>query len=453
MKYSCEWVYNIILAKNMSRFIEGPQQYFYPDSDMGIHKTIADSQPAYLGAEVLLEVKNPKPITPDTLWKDNKSSLARNLNDAWEEKRKAGELVAVWGCSEERRGRTLHTIAINSIGTGGNRASYRELLANPEYQHNGVVVALHYDALQRFSADFDPRKWITDCGGLKMYEKFSVENSAEETFPHDFVDYILKGIHHQDALVHGILSAEEIRANLLKGASQKPVGVMLEDHRGLLPDMFVAVWDRQNGFRRMLSTIDVDVLRHGNCRPEDLYKEGFYGLPLEALPTQFRNLLKEREEQQKQAREIHAALGQNIEEMHANHRAHAIRISTSIRGALTIPQHYGVYAQNMHPLPNRLFEIHIPKQGRKLSKHGIDAALAQASYPLGEATLHFGQENRDFSEMTTVIIETPAMDSSSEVARQLLSTPIGQEWQQATTGQIIIEAIRDGEIIDIDKFV
>ncbi|PJC82659.1 hypothetical protein CO006_02505, partial [Candidatus Roizmanbacteria bacterium CG_4_8_14_3_um_filter_35_14] len=73
-------------------------------------------------------------------------------------------------------------------------------------------------------------------------------------------------------------------------------------------------------------------------------------------------------------------------------------------------------------------------------------AAAQIKYPLQEAIKHL--QEGDFSDTKTLIIETPNIVISQQIAGYLASLKLVKEWIEKKGGPIIIGEVKSGHTTD-----
>ena len=130
----------------------------------------------------------------------------------------------------------------------------------------------------------------------------------------------------------------------------------------------------------------------------------------------------------------------NFEERQRTQNPRAIVMSTSIiPPELRYPVTFG--------RPNEYFGIHIPMrkgdQGVFVRKENIGAIMGELWYPI-----HNGHTGHGFSRTKTIVIETPDLGLSRNVAAAFLS----RSWSGEFQGQVLIAQVNQGQTQEITTY-
>jgi len=101
------------------------------------------------------------------------------------------------------------------------------------------------------------------------------------------------------------------------------------------------------------------------------------------------------------------------------------------------------------PFSKKIIQIEVDDitgENIKISRKYLANAAAQIKYPLQEAIKHL--QEGDFSDTKTLIIETPNIVISQQIAGYLASLKLVKEWIEKKGGPIIIGEVKSGHTTD-----
>lgn len=365
-------------------------------------------------------------LTPQSLFKDNKSPLAKNNILEWQRAKEAknGQLTLVVLCSDARLSSVLlfnnrKIASVSSIAANGETEPFKYLL---DHEAIGkVVVVGHYDG-EKANKD----KVIEGCGGVGARARLT---KAEKVTDDDLINYVSK-IESPDILQQTLIIVEKI-ARL----TDKPIFGTAVDHISFKAHSLVqAVID--NGIRRIIYNSELQ-------KPAGQRKETIPLIPENQLDPMFKQLLEENK------RVVHSLnLDLRFSESQKIQNPKAVFLSTlPLPLALRYPKTFGK--------PNTGFVVRLPfnknqvehdmedlQQGKiTITKIFLREVIAQIKYPI-DHTIKATKKGEPFSDTKTLIIETPSLDLSFEIAQRLVrEQQFIKDWIKKCGGKIMIAEI------------
>lgn len=364
------------------------------------------------------------PITPESLIADNRSTNAICNLEQTKVAKMSGQQTVVVACGDPRaEPATLFdlmsatTVSLRGIAAVIPYSEFAFVLG-----HKGVkqiIVLQHHDGKKVI-----PGHKLSGCGGLAAIEDLI---SGRESVTGAISNHIKK-IRSPDPFMQAYVMARKIGANV-----NKPVLAATLDHTtGLIFPLALI----DNNGRSVLSSVAVDNI--GN--PEVAYAQGIPQLKQNELPDGLNQLIRDNQRQALQLRKDPELL-----EGLANNNPRAVILTTSIiSAALRYPKTFGK--------PNSCFMLGIPwvkkpiPEDDGIDREGILGVFDQLHYPISNAIkVHTGTS---FKRTDTIIIETPSMGLSLDIAGYLLQLAWINEWlSQRNAGKhrnILIAQVKSG---------
>lgn len=371
-------------------------------------------------------------ITKNMLFDDNGSEAAILNLGRYAEAKRAKKLIAFLVCSDSRtEPATLFdflnawTVSLRAIAAETSIGKFDYAL-----RHNGVeriVTAQHFDG-----TNVVPGQILEGCGGLGAKAKLMKGHSLGEG--QDVLDHI-NHIKSPDVFEQAHRSAEKIAT--LTGKEVLAVGI---DHRTGLIYPFSMITDHG---RHAVSSVPFSSI--GN--PEVEYEHGVPQLRRDQLTEGFLNLINDNQSQvAKRRKNPHLLEGLDI------NNPHAVIITTSmISAALRYPHIFGV--------PNTGFTLNLPFIKKGSSFEGVEGeevknVFNQVHYPISHAV--DAKPGDSFYRTNTIIVETPDLHLSAEIAKYLVRRKWMKSWlSQRDEGRyknILIAQINSGRTKVVEEF-
>lgn len=375
--------------------------------------------------------ESPRIITAESLLADNQSFWARELNAQWEEKKEKGELWLEWGCGDARF-ILLYRNAyhLRTITSAGRRMPYRELLRNPATQAIGIGV--HYDGEETKDHPGEPPR---GCGGLGLKAAL-LRGEAIDT-SNGVGQFAERHIWSEDPIIQALISAS-ITARL----SQKPVIAYAQDH---LDGTLKVVATFLNGGIDTTSAVPWDLVLPGRYNPQRLYANGIPELPLERVPEDFEDYLKEKGILSNVLAQTYKGDLRGMQKV--QNRVDLVVLSSSARPFRL------KYPRTGERLGGK-FQISLPRErieGRKIRirKEDMQDAINQLHYPISEHLKHHGKGELAFGNDFNLYIETEEWERGLELCAQLRELDWIQDWLQFPEHKIIVGQENDGVVEEI----
>jgi len=372
-------------------------------------------------------------ISPRALLTANQSELALNNISKWQEaKNKPGGLTLVVLCSDARLQSTLmfDDVAIASVSTiaaSGETEPIKFLLNHSSIGR--VIVLGHYDGDK---VDEIP---VSGCGGLHGKNQ-QLETGGRTLFPNidaDDLNEFINQISHADVFLQTHLIAQKITQ-----LREKPLPIIaaVVDHLSYKINPVSLILKEQGS---LVSVTNPELKINPKKRKNQLPI-----ISLDSLDENSAVFLKQNEK-------VMELLGQNddFRKKQKTQNPQAVVLSTSpIPISLRYPSFFGK--------PNSAFVVRLPfsKQvteeevddikgkNHKITRKFLANASAQIKYPLQEAIRHL-QEGA-FLDTKTLIIETPDIIISQEIADYLAKMELIKKWIEKKSGQIIVTEVKSG---------
>lgn len=374
-------------------------------------------------------------INPQRLLKDNQSEIAKSNILKWQEaKNRPGGLTLVVLCSDARLQSILmfDDVAIASVSTiaaSGETEPFKYLLNHPSIGR--VVVLGHYDG------DKSEEVPVKGCGGLGGREEQL--KSKTPLFPKESKDLedFINQIQTADVFLQTHLIAQKIAQ--LRGDSL-PVIAAVIDHLSYKIDP-VSLTLNEKGSIATVTNSELKI-------SPDKRKNQLPIISLDSLDEESASFFKQNA---RVAELLSASNDFRIKQKTQNPQA-VVLSTVPIPIASREPEIFGE--------PNSAFVVRLPfskqivereeedVQGEnfKISKKYLANAAAQIKYPLHEALEHISEGA--FSDTKTLIIETPDINVSQEIAAYLTKLKLVKEWMEKKGGQIIVSEVKSGKTSD-----
>ncbi len=379
------------------------------------------------------EPETRKVITPETLLADNQSEASHKLRRIWEIARAHKQLTLESDCVEPRVYPTLKVAQLRTVANGANGETYEafEGLINDESIQR-IAIVTHRDK-ETDKKGVSPE----GCGGLHVKKKQKANEAPTKGGAHAFVH---EKVYHEDPIIQAVVSAYRI-----SHWTTKPVLAAIRDHlsQEILP---LAIFQRGEGqeFPDIYShpNVNVAAILAGEYQPEKMYKTDevphldVIDPRLDAFYTYF---LDNKNDVIELARRH-----KNLRDKMKVPDADAIAISTQTRPLRTI--HLETFGD-----PGTAFEVtaarcgkNVSSAARRISEEAVEEIVQQAAYAMGRA---LDPKDKGFRKTRTILIETPRMAESKEIAQAIAETELGANWL-AEGRKIIVAEIRSGKIVD-----
>lgn len=364
------------------------------------------------------------PLSPLSLLIDNKSDTAlANLENFHRAERSGGLILAI-SCGDARVSPSLifrgnaSIATLHAVAAAPPLESFEDLLKNPGIA--GFVVIEHYDG-QAFKESGKPK----GCGGLGARAQIEDKLIRQLGVPR-FVQRRLKS---DDVVIQGLAYAKAIFE--LTG---KPTLATTVDH---LTDRLSPFAFLSKSGQSVPTGFEGDLLD-----PSSLYPEGI--IPTigdEKLSKKFRLLLSQNrqhadeiEDQYPDFRKTQKIQNPKIAFLSSS------RVPAAIRYPATLSK------------PNTGFIIALPyvkeieQEGeeRWIDLPDLDEAFEQVHFPI--STCIEADPGESFSDTTTILVETPSLDLSYHVAKELDRRQWIQRWRQKTDGTIMYAQVNAGRV-------
>lgn len=380
--------------------------------------------------EYLMQVE--VPVTPQDLLSDNRSLKAQLGVSGYMAAKGAAELVAMYGCSDARAdlrsfNEKVRTAFLGMIAAAGNPEPFRHLFKHEGV--GGVVVSGHHSG-ETVKDGCAPG----GCGGLGE-KGHLVSHMPDEHHPVDGVlRYVQEEIAHPDVLIQSIASAREIAR-----FCETPVLAATTDHlTGLMYPLAVFM---HRGRSIELAT-PAYWLEPNRYNPAEIYEHGIPRLRDNQVPDIFLDLLEKNVER---VREL--MLEPNFAESQRVQNPGTLLLATS-------PIQAGDRYPGLYGRPNTAFKLHLPIHKSEagvvtIPQDWLSGILVQTQYPVMH-TNETTDRHKPFGRMDRVVIETPTMDMSREVARSMMERPWMQDWLKDPRRKVIITQVQSGNTQDAD---
>jgi carbonic anhydrase len=360
-------------------------------------------------------------LTPVSLLKDNRSPSAKKNIFEWREAKEAknGQLTMVVLCSDARLNSVLlfnnrKIASVSSIAANGETEPFKYLL-----NHGAIgktVVIGHYDGEKAKTKNV-----VEGCGGIGERARLA---ETERVASDDLGDYVSR-IESPDVLQQTLIIVEKI-ARL----TDKPIFGTAVDHLSYeIHPLAQAVTD-EKGVRHIIYNSELQ-------KPASQRKQTIPLIPEGEIDPMFKQLL---DENQRVAQRLN--LDSSFSESQKIQNPKAVVLSTSpLPLALRYPETFGQ--------PNTGFVVRLPFSKSEpekitITKKFLREVTAQIKYPISHAIIAT-EKGEAFSDTKTLIIETPSLELSAEIAQRLIEEQeFIRNWIEIKGGKIIIAEIEAG---------
>lgn len=341
-------------------------------------------------------------FNPTTLYNDNNSELANKNRDSFWEAKLKGKVFIVQICSDSRseapKGRCIY---VPSVATAGSRRAYNEMM---NYKGVGAIINIvHVDG-----ETVEPAKMPKGCGGLGVKEASLEDPSILEG--NTMLDgYVETRIPSKDPLIQDYFYSE-----MMANYSNKPVLAAVQDHRTKL---IVPVFYFEPGGRKIISPVPLRYMTEKNYNQEKIYREGLPTLELNEIPDEMVQEFLYLSE--KHAGDLRLKNPDLYEKTKKQNPGVVVMSTEKLRAGERYP--------NLLEEPGSYFSIHLAREGdwKVVDRIATKLGVAQAKYPLEHFDVH------------TVLVETPGLNQSKGIARELEETIIEEKWKLKSNFQII----------------
>ncbi|MFH0979779.1 MAG: hypothetical protein V1803_02445 [Candidatus Roizmanbacteria bacterium] len=369
-------------------------------------------------------------ITPDFLRIDNSSRKATLNRTEWRKAKEAknGQITLFIVCGDSRIvtadiADDNKIVSISSIASSGDLKPFKKLF---EHQMIGqIVVVGHFDHKK-----IDPvKKKVKGCGGEDASEKIEdgeivIENEPLNTYvtqrvSKNFFENIKRTVEQAAAL------------------SEKPVLGVMVDH---LTNAAFPMIEVNKGKELMYPEKDLEGFQWKTI--DDVqkfinnYGDYFPQLRSADLSDVFREFIEKNRIKAKQRIENDPGF---IERQRVQNPSTVVISTCPIPLALRFPDSFG------HP--NEAFVIRkaFSKEGKTIKATEIDfmSIVGQLYYPLKQA---------DFPRTNNILIETPDLEMSAQIADRLLKISFVQDWIKRKQGKIMIAELKHHETKKIQYY-
>jgi len=353
---------------------------------------------------------NPDLPNATTLINDNHSDEAKVNRVLSREARANGKIFVLRTCSDARaangipRNRVIH---VPSIATAGPIIPYGEMIS---YQSTlGIVNAVHYDGLA-----FKPGEKPTGCGGLLAKEASKQTSKREGKAIESHIDKIPS----EDPIITNFFEAEELANN-----TEKPVLAAAQDHRS---GIFYPIALFLNRGREIRTNIPIRYLYEGLYNPKKIYENGIPFLDETQLTEEFQEFLELNLVESARMQMLYPDFAETTKSQNPG-----FLIFTSEK--TTARERYPKTLEG----PSSYFSIHIPRgkigEFAFVDKEAFEGSINQAQYPI-----------EHFSNIHTVLIETPNLLQSRGFAQELIKKFKSDNWRVAGNFQVLAAASTSG---------
>ncbi len=380
-----------------------------------------------MAGPIRTEVPQPElPITPDSLKAENLSPKAIHNISEWRKAKEAknGQLDLIILCSDARLSSVMlfdnkNIASVSSIAANGETDPFKYLLNNDAIGR--VIVISHYDGEKA-----NKENLISGCGGMGARANMGKGKQVDDAS--GLTEFISK-IESSDTLQQTLVIVEKI-ARL----TDKPIFGTAVDHLSYQAHPLVQVVT-ENGVRKIIYNSELQ-------KPASERKETIPLIPEDQLDPRFKHLLEENKAVvQRLSSDTRFSENQKIQ------NPKAIFLSTSLLPlALRYPETFSK--------PNTGFVVRLPfsknqiesdmedlQQGKTtITKKFLREVTAQIKYPIDHALK--AKKGDSFFDTKTLIIETPSIELSAEIAHRLVTEQqFFRDWITKCGGKIIIAEI------------
>lgn len=365
-------------------------------------------------------------ITPEKLLLDNHSQAAKERLVAWNEMESRGLLMTVWSCSDARViiPDPIRTNVIATIAASGSSQPFEPLLVDPSSQ--SILLLIHHDG-----ETFKPGQPLRGCGGLAARSDLEKNAAHEEDKDDGIIHYVESHVNHPDPLVQA-----GIRASAISRRARKTVLAATQDHlSGQIIPFGLYLWDGK------VTHIKTAVLPHFSYQnvynPAEIYKDGIPHLTDDELKNyapQFLLLLREHRKLLRSVRDRYPDLAKHQKVQNPS----TVMIKTSRRPKeISYPSTYGGPGTAFTIMLPRYDEIIKGQRNIEINEADIDNVLNQVEYPILHSVENF-KTKKTFAEVNLVIIETPVLDTSRLIAKELIKRNWMKDWLKIDSNHKVI---------------
>lgn len=337
-------------------------------------------------------------LSPDLLWADNRAPATQGNIAQWMEKLQNGEVVAIDTCADSRTAGLYdesRALIRSSIATGGRR----EPIQLP------AITLTHYNGVRSEEVE-----QLVGCGGGDA--RAALELSPATPGLDELADFLLR----QLASASPVDQARHVAQERSRTSPDPSLAGVIDHMTGLISP--VAVY--QDG-RTIMSNLNGHDVR--KMSPSDLAE---VAIPINQLPDPLAAYLTAHNAH---LTRLHEKLP--LTTMQEAQNPPVLLLSTTdVPSSVAFPDSFSI--------PGGVFRLHIPSTSGRISISDFVTVLQQMKYPFA----HF--------DIDTVVIRTPDMDSSRQLATVVDSYRKTSQWRRYPNDQLIITASNAGSLTDID---
>ncbi|MFH0979434.1 MAG: hypothetical protein V1803_00585 [Candidatus Roizmanbacteria bacterium] len=369
-------------------------------------------------------------VTPDFLKIDNSSQKASFNRAEWRHAKEArnGQITLFIVCGDSRIvtadiADDNKIVSISSIAESGDLTPFEKLLTHPSVGQ--IIVLGHFD-----HEKIDPEKRkVSGCGGRDA--KAKIEEGSIIIENEELKSYITERV--SPHFLKNIRKTVEQAASL----SGKPTLGAMVDH---LTNAAFPMIEIGRGKEIMYPEKDLEGFQWRKV--DDVQKfidtsaDYFPQLNLDNLSDVFRKFIKKNREKAKERIKKDPGF---IERQRVQNPSTVVISTCPIPVALRYPDSFG--------RPNEAFVVRkaFGKEEKEVKATDIDfmSIVGQLYYPLKQA---------DFPRTKNILIETPNLEMSTQIAYRLLKIPFGQNWVNRKQGKIMIAELEHHKTEKIQYF-
>lgn len=368
-------------------------------------------------------------ITPESITRDNRSHLAEERRNKWNEAKRDGNLIAYFRCADAR----VQPTGIEAMSLGSIAAAFKnpEALA-PILSDKGIkasVVLAHVDGETVKLGEMP-----AGCGGLAA--KKDIGNSEQNGGTAEFISEV---VIDKDPVVQSLWTAKQIAI-----ISNKPTMAAIEDHRThqIYPVGFFNIEKGQ--MISIISTASAETTV-GKYQPEKIYADGLPVIDSNILPEVFTNLL---EQNQKETME-ELSKYPDLKRMQKVQRPRMVWFTTD-------PSSLRQKVPDTASIPGSIFKVHAIRE--KINGIGrvddelLKSYLGELQYPLEHSVENSHDTSLPFSNTDRLIIETGDLELSKTLAEEVIKQEWMQKWTRLNGRRIILLQTNSGVINAAEYF-
>lgn len=367
-------------------------------------------------------------ITPETLYDDNNSPLAKSNREKHNEAKRKGDLTAWYKCSDARG----NTVGLNTISWGSVAGA----------DEPGINFARHKDtrdsvALSHFDGDtVKPGEMPKGCTGLRV--KGEIGKAGNQKGVKRFIS---ENVKHSDPLIQAWCSAANIAT--LNG---KPALAAAQDHLTLQIYPIALFLPQEDGGMDVRTKVNIRDIIDGNYDPRRIYEHGIPTISESRLTGRFIEMLQENA---RDRQEIYSRYP-NLKKTQKIQQPRIAFLSTEI---MSIRTQYPDTAS----IPGSWYKVIIPRNkieggSEDVTEENFRKSLDQLELAMSEGVSNCGDPDKPFSNTDHLVVQTESLDLSKKLALRAMQEESVREWSKLDGREIIIVQAISGIISDIARF-